>query len=175
MPSSPSGPSNPPRPSSTGFKVRTLDGAPCAAICDKSVIVIWRTPPTVRALGELRDLMLELLVQFPRGVGILGIVEPGMPLLGSAERKVAADLLTTYGSQLRAIATVIEGHGFWAGATQSVMTAISLIARQPCPMRICSTLDEALVWYTPHVADPGGQGSSALLLRQALEAMRTHR
>lgn len=174
MPPSPSGPSNPPRPSSTGFKVRVLDGAPCAASCGKSVIVIWRTAPTVRALGDLRDIILELLKEFPRGVGIVGISEPGMPMLSSAERKVAADLLTTYGSQLRAIATVIEGHGFWAGATQSVMTAISLIARQPCPMRIFNTIDEALVWYTPLVADPGGQGSSAPL-RQALEAIRIAR
>jgi hypothetical protein len=154
--------------------VRALDGKPCAACCDNSVIMIWRVAPTVRALGDLRDIILELLGQFPRGVGILGIAEPGMPMLSAAERKFASDLLTTWGSQLRAIATVIEGHGFWAGATQSVMTAISLIARQPCPMRIFNTIDEALVWYTPHVADQGGHGSSAPL-RQAIEAIRIPR
>jgi hypothetical protein len=174
MPQSPVGPSKSSRTSAPGLKFHVLDGARCAGSCDQSVIIVWRTPPTVQALSDLRAIVIEQLQEYPRGIGILGIAEPGMPMLGAAERKVSGDLLALFGPRFRAIATVIEGHGFWAGATQSVMTAISLIARQPCPLRIFRSIGEALAWYTPLVSADGGPGSSEAL-RQAIEVIRMHR
>lgn len=169
MPQPPPGPSKSSRTSAPGLRFHVLDGARCAGSWDQSVIVVWRAPPTMQAFSDLRAIVVEQLQEFPRGLGIFGIVEPGMPLLGAAERKVAAELLAQFGPRFRAIATVIQGQGFWAGATQSVMTAISLIARQPCPTRIFDSVDEALAWYAPLVSLDGAA------LRQAIDVVRMNR
>jgi hypothetical protein len=61
---------------------------------------------------------------------------------------------------------VIEGTGFAAGATRSVMTAISLLAGAPCPLKIFGSFDEGVDWYSARI------DISPPALRQAIERMR---
>ncbi|HEY7954551.1 MAG TPA: hypothetical protein VII38_04625 [Polyangia bacterium] len=133
------------------------------------LLVCWRQSPTLAALDDVHEATRRLLVAHPEGVGVLGIAQSGMPMIGAAERGRAADLLKDFGKKMRCLASVIEGEGFWAGTTRSVMTAITLMARPPCPTRIFSTVSDAAGWMAPSLGAPA---TSALSIERAVVAMR---
>jgi hypothetical protein len=133
---------------------------------DNTLLVVWRDTPTLEAFKRVNAAAARLAERCPDGIGTFGVAPANMPLLGSAERKEASALLERFGGQLRAVASVIEGTGFAASATRSVMTAISVLARSPCPLKIFGSFDEGVDWYTARVDIPPPA------LRQAIERMR---
>jgi hypothetical protein len=71
-----------------------------------------------------------------------------MPALGNAERRMTGAMLADLGRHAYYVASVIEGDGFWASTARSVMTAISIVAHRPCPLRIFRHVAEAADWQT---------------------------
>jgi hypothetical protein len=129
-------------------------------------IVVWKQAPTVTALTDVYKATEALLVHHPDGVAVLGIAQSGMPLIGPEERKLAAAQLKDFGARMKCLCSVIEGDGFWAGATRSVMTAIMMVARPPCPVKTFARVDEAAAWQAPLL---GPSISPALYLRAVAE------
>lgn len=149
--------------------IHVSDAVHVSATWNDLLLVCWRKAPTLAALDDVHEATRRLLIAHPDGVGVLGIAQSGMPMIGAAERKRAADLLKDFGKTMRFLASVIEGDGFWAGTTRSVMTAITLMARPPCPTKIFSTVTDAAGWMAPSLGAPA---PSALSIERAVIAMR---
>jgi hypothetical protein len=129
--------------------VEAVDDVHARAYYNDVLICVWQKPPTLAALNQVHELARKLVARAHHGIGVFGIAQAGMSMIGAAERRRAGDLLREFGENIRAIASVIEGTGFRAGTTRSVMTAITLFARQPARVKIFATVDEAVVWQAP--------------------------
>jgi hypothetical protein len=81
---------------------------------------------------------------------------------------MASVIFSDLGRRAYYVATIIEGDGFWASAARSVMTAISIVAHRPCPLRIFRHAADAAEWQTRF---PGGVSVS--LLCEAIERCRS--
>jgi hypothetical protein len=148
------------------LRVGVVDEVHASATFRDVLLVIWRQAPTLAALDDVHEAARQLTEAAPDGIGVLGVAQAGMPMIGAVERRRAGDLLKEFGAHIRALASVIEGSGFLAGTTRSVMTAITLMARPPSPVKIFATVAEAVAWQAPLV------GARAAELAAATEELR---
>jgi hypothetical protein len=155
-------------PRSSGpFEIYSTDRGHCIGRYEGVLICVWRDAPTLAALETARRAFAAMIEERPAGAGVLGVAEEGMPPLGSVERQQASAIFSDLGRRAYYLATVIEGDGFWASAARSVMTAISIVAHRPCPLRIFRHVADAAEWQTRF---PGG--ASVPLLCEAIERCR---
>jgi hypothetical protein len=128
------------------LEVVDIDGIHVCGTMRNLLVCLWRDTPTLEALDGVLQATRALIARCPTGIGVLGVAPGDMPLVGGAARRRAVAMLAETGGHVRCMATVIEGSGFRAGATRSVMSAITLLARQPCPAKIFGDVDEAATW-----------------------------
>jgi hypothetical protein len=131
------------------------------------LICVWRDAPTLATLDTVRRAFSVMLEVRPGGAGVLGVALQGMPTLGNAERQATSAMFADLGRHAYYVASVIEGDGFWASTSRSVMTAISIVAHRPCPLRIFRHVTEAADWQSRF---PGA--AAAPLLCEAVERCR---
>jgi hypothetical protein len=141
------GPSSSPR-SSGLFEVYSVDSGHCIGRYDSVLICIWRETPTLAALETVRRVFTGMIEMRPGGAGVLGVAQDGMPTMGTDERRATSTMFADVGRYAYYVATVVEGDGFWASTSRSVMTAISIVAHRPCPLRIFRQVNEAAEWQT---------------------------
>jgi len=155
-------------PRSSGpFEIFAVERGYCVARYEGVLICVWREAPTLAALETARRAFCAVLDERPAGAGVIGVAEDGMPTMGAVERQMASSIFGDLGRRAYYVATVIEGDGFWASTSRSVMTAISIVAHRPCPLRIFRHVAEAAEWQTRF---PGG--SSVSLLCDAIDRCR---
>ncbi len=136
------------------------------------LIVIWQATPTALALEGLSRVAEELLMRFPKGIGVVAVASAELPLLAAAERQQGGRLLADHGPRLLGLATVIEGHSVVAGTARGVLTAINMVRKQPCPLKIMGTIDEAAAWMAPLLDDGKQHRPTSSTLRHAIEGLR---
>jgi hypothetical protein len=138
-------------------RIWARDGQHCTALWNDVLITIWHQSVELYAIHRLHDGVNELLRRYP-SIALLGVSRPQVTMVpGQAERRLLADLLHEHGSQLRCIASVILGEGFISAAKRTVLSTISMVARQPCPLRMFADLGTASDWMAPRLtraADP---------------------
>ncbi len=111
-------------------------------------ICVWRKAPTVHALEVVQRTGEALSAANPGGIGIMGVAEEGMPIMGSEERRMSIKMLSETAAHVAFYGCVIEGDGFWASAARSTMTAICLVARPSYPFRIFRYPGDASTWQS---------------------------
>jgi hypothetical protein len=133
--------------------------------------VIWRRETTASGAEDLRTKCGEFARANPRGIGLLTIVETGAPLPSSAERKSIADFLAGGSSFIRCSAVIFEGSGFRAAAVRSVVTGLTLMARQAYPHKICD-IEEAIRMFCEILPTATGRAVSPAAMRSSLADLR---
>ncbi len=103
------------------------------AVCDASVRRIEAAFDAFRARAR-------------RPFGLYTVVEEQAPLPPASVRDGLARFLANAGTDVEASALVQEGSGFRAAAVRSVAVGLSLVARQPYPHKVFSTVAEASQW-----------------------------
>lgn len=131
------------------------------------LICVWRQPPTLAALEAVRVAFIAMSEDHPNGVGLFGVAEEGMPTIGALERRIVSDLFADLGRRALFVASVVEGDGFWASTARSVMTAIGIVARRPCPLKLFRHAAEAAEWQSRFPT-----GAAAAPLTEAVERCR---
>jgi hypothetical protein len=139
-------------------------------------MVIWRKETTIDGAQHLHHACTAFAHTQPRGIGLLTIVESGAPLPPSAARDAIATFLASGSAFIKASAVVFEGSGFRAAAVRSVVTGLTLMARQAYPHKVCD-LDEAAAMFarilpteTGIPFDPERFLSSLKELRKSIDA-----
>ena len=118
-------------------------------------IALWREEVT-RPRFERQATALAAVVAAHRGnAGFLCIVEPASKAPNDELRRASARMIDAHGADLAFVAAVIEGSGFQAAITRSVLTAISLfITRNKTKIGFFSNAMDAALWGGKHAALP---------------------
>lgn len=111
-------------------------------------VALWRKKPT-RELVEIQASQLARAVErAPGKVAFMCVVSPTAEPPDDAERSASAKMISVHGSKLSAVACVIEGSGFRAAITRTVLSGIVFIIRTPSPIRLFESVELAVPWLS---------------------------
>ena len=114
-------------------------------------LAIWRTKPT-EALFEAQRLGLAAAVaRDPGKVAFLCVVESTADPPDQKVRDASAAMISSHGKNLAAVACVIEGSGFRAAVTRTVLSGIALVARNAAATRYFENVPLAAAWLGEHL------------------------
>jgi len=117
-------------------------------------LAIWRTKPT-RELFEVQQRELAHAVKRnPGHVAFLCVVEPTADAPEQAVRDASAAMISSHGKNLAACACVIEGTGFRAAITRTVLGGMALVARNAAPTRFFERVALASAWLGEQLGSP---------------------
>ena len=133
--------------------------------------VVWRHETTPKGVQALHDECGKFATKHPRGIGLLTIVSAGAPMPTSPVRQAVADFLAQGGAYIKCSAVLMEGTGFRAAAVRSVVTGLTMLAKQAYPHRVCSVHDAvSLLSHTLTAAS--GRAVDSAALRVAIDELR---
>jgi hypothetical protein len=133
--------------------------------------VIWRRETTEDAARHLRDACAEFAKKHPRGIGLLTVVESGASSPPLPARRAIASFLAEGSAYIRCSAVVVEGSGFRMAAARSIVTGLTLLARQRYPHRVCD-LREAGQMFAELLTAATGAAVSEAAFRASLDQLR---
>jgi hypothetical protein len=136
-------------------------------------LALWVGKPTPE-LFEVQRAGLAVAVAKRRGEALfLCVITSTADPPDETERKESARMITSHGGDLAACACVIEGTGFRAAVTRTVLGGISLLVRSPVKLRYFDSVANACDWLET-IARPGeisGLSSQIELARARVEAL----
>lgn len=114
--------------------------------CGEVFFAVWSTKPTPE-LFELQRAGLAAAVQAnPGRTFFLCVVSPNADPPEQAERDASSRMISQHGGNLLGTACVVEGSGFRAAITRTVLTGIVLFIRTPSPITFFDSVDAASSW-----------------------------
>ncbi len=116
-------------------------------------VVIWRHDTTRKGIDACRQGLQDLQASHPNGCAVLSIIEPNASMPPGEVRDELSRTLREFGDLIKASGVVFEGAGFRAAAVRSVVTGISLVAKQPFPHKVFATVNAASSWMAPSMPD----------------------
>jgi len=128
------------------------------------LLLIWKNETRLAAIQGLRDTMQGLAKRQPDGMTLLTVIERGAPLPSSTERRALSDVLRDFSGSVLRSAVLIDADGLRAATVRSVITGLTLIARQPYPHRVFGRAAEAAAWLYPTLRFDGAKPNSLELL-----------
>jgi hypothetical protein len=133
--------------------------------------VVWRQDTTLEGVQALHRECRKFATKHARGIGLLTIVSAKAPMPPSPVRQAVADFLAQGSTYIKCSAVLMEGTGFRAAAVRSVVTGLTMLARQAYPHRVCSLPDAVtLLAHTLPVASNPAVNPTAL--RAAIDELR---
>jgi hypothetical protein len=150
--------------SSTAHVHHAQDGlimAEIGAVC----VAVWRKKPTPERFAEQKLHLDQVVRKHPGSAVFLVIVEADSEPPDEPERKASSKMIAGHGSNLKAVACVIEGDGFKAAIIRSVLAGIALFARAPAPIKYFDSVASASQW----IASQTSIGPIPAFVRQAEE------
>ncbi|MGC4070232.1 MAG: hypothetical protein QM784_37340 [Polyangiaceae bacterium] len=109
----------------------------------KLLVIIWRDKTTMNGIRICREYVQKTCAGHGREFALIAIVEPNAKLPGSEERAALARVLHDSGRWIQVSALAFEHGGFVAATIRSVVTGITLLARQEYPHRVFENVQEA--------------------------------
>jgi hypothetical protein len=120
------------------------------------LIACWTaqgTTPLVEAFGHVLD---SFVTQHAEGVSTVHVISAGLPLATAGAREVLSALMKKHGVVMACVGTVLEGTGFWASATRSMIVGLQLLAPNSVAMRTYASIAEVAAWLPkPHAQRTG--------------------
>lgn len=118
-------------------------------------IVIWRGSTTLDAVETIRTSLGELTRSYPKGIGVLQVVEVTAPPPDAAARNALSNVLRGAGKAVRGSAIVFEGTGFKMAAVRAIVTGLTMLARPEFPHVVFADLHEASAWVAAYLSGAG--------------------
>jgi len=138
--------------------IHTYEGCALASV-GSCMLSAWRGRVTASNMALHRKLASELENIYPEGFTMMVIINSSVSLPDSTERAILGGYYRTHGPQLRGVANVILGEGFFASATRALLPALLACSPKPYPMKIFASTSSAALWLRPltvqlHPDDP---------------------
>lgn len=114
-------------------------------------VALWRKKSTYERFRIQKQYLDEAVRARPGEVAFLCIVEPGSEPPDEDVRKASSEMVSAHGTKLKCVALVIEGTGFRAAITRSVLSGIVLVIRSPAPVKYFDTPAAAADWMRDKV------------------------
>ena len=134
------------------------------------LIAIWTAQGTGPLVDALDRASAPLVRQHPEGFSSIHVVAKGTPLATGEARERLVALMKRYQGQIACIGTVLEGSGFWASATRSLILGMRLLAPQSFEMQTYASIPELAAW----LPGPHGKRTGVALDPQELERVVTN-
>jgi hypothetical protein len=109
----------------------------------KLLVIIWREKTTLSGIRICRDYVQKTCAGQGREFALIAIVEARANLPGGEERAALARLLHDSSRWIQVSALAFERGGFVAATIRSVVTGITVLARQQYPHRVFENVQEA--------------------------------
>jgi hypothetical protein len=136
-------------------------------------LALWAGKPTPE-LFEVQRAGLAVAVTQRRGEALfLCVITATADPPDETERQASARMITAHGADLAGCACVIEGTGFRAAVTRTVLSGITMLVRSPVKLRYFDSVAHACDWLET-LARPGeisGLASQVELARARVEAL----
>jgi hypothetical protein len=111
------------------------------------LICVWRHQTEERAILNLRPVIDALKAANPTGIGMLTVVEPDADMPSAGARRELPLLLKQVAKGVACSALVFEGVGFRAAAIRALTTTFNMLAAQPFPHKVFSSIGAAETMY----------------------------
>jgi hypothetical protein len=113
-------------------------------------VAIWTTKPT-RALFDWQRMALADSVQrHPGSALFMCVVSSKADAPDQDVREASTKMIASHEQRLAGCACVIEGSGFRAAITRTVLTGITSVVRTPCPFGFCDSVQGGSDWLGRH-------------------------
>ncbi|HVJ21595.1 MAG TPA: hypothetical protein VM686_39595 [Polyangiaceae bacterium] len=133
-------------------------------------IAIWRKRPTWQTFELQRKQLASAVAGHPLRAAFLCLVEENTEPPEQALRAASAEMIESHHGQLSAVACVVEGSGFRAAITRTVLSSMMLLARSMPPVRVFDSAFAATPWLSSKL---GGMDLSTLA--HGVDDLRRHR
>ena len=130
-------------------------------------LAIWRTKPTAELFEVQRLDLTSAVARDPGKIAFLCVVEATADPPDQSVRDASAAMISSLGAGLVGCACVIEGKGFRAAITRTVLAGMALVARHAAPNRFFESVPVASAWLSERL----GRGSE-LGLAEKVELAR---
>lgn len=97
---------------------------------------LWQAKPTPDRFAIQRRHLHAAVAREPGRLVFMCVVSPHADAPDDAERKASADMITSQGTKLLGVACVIEGVGFRAAITRTVLMGVLHLIRSPAPIKL---------------------------------------
>ena len=109
-------------------------------------IALWRSKPTPQLIEVQVAHLARAVKRDPGKVAFMCVVAETAEPPEDAERAASVKMVNSHGANLAAIACVIEGAGFRAAITRTVLSGIVFLVRTPTPIRLFESVELATPW-----------------------------
>jgi hypothetical protein len=130
--------------------VQVGDGIVMAQIANVCV-ALWRKKPTPERFEIQRKCLEAAVKRNPGRTVFLCLVEPGTEPPDDVIRKASSTMISSHGQDLRAVACVVEGTGFKAAISRTVLSGIVFLIRSPSPIRYFESAASGAAWLSQFV------------------------
>jgi len=139
-------------------------------------VVIWRGGVTATKFERQREGLAQVVHHHPDGVGFLCVIEADTKPPNEALRRASAEMIASHGDHLKCTAVVIEGNGFWAAITRSVISGMALMVSRRVHA-VFSNISSALKWMHHHVPVGSINATTHFVedLRKELDSLPEHK
>lgn len=127
------------------------DGVAVAEI-GRICVTIWRDGVTPSRFEKQRAGLEQVVRNQPDGAGFLCVIEPTAKPPNDELRRASTEMVDSHGTRLKCVAVVIEGEGFRAAVTRSVVSGMALLFSRRMPGKTFSSVADALRWMAPFLS-----------------------
>jgi hypothetical protein len=151
---------------------RGLHMASYGAVC----VALWQVKPTHSLFEIQRQQLGQVVKQHPGTAAFMCIIEPSSEPPDQELRSASTDMVAAHGTNLAAVACVIEGSGFRAAITRTVLTGIVLVQRNQVPFRFLEDVKAGALWLGSRIGRERVAGLHEAMadLRKRLAAPPAH-
>ncbi len=145
----------------------------CVVSVGNVLFVIAYGEPSREYLARMMPVHRKLQAQYPRGSALVVVIDPeARPPSQEAREELNLTIRSLSGIVVVG-SHVVEGSGFIATAKRSALSLVNMLTRLPFPMKVLSSLEEAVPWILAELGDRAAPGlSSRYLIDAVTEARR---
>jgi hypothetical protein len=121
---------------------------------ERVCLALWKGKPTPELFEAQRSGLAVAVAERPGHALFLCVITTTSDPPEENERHASAKMISSHGKDLAACACVIEGTGFRAAVTRTVLSGISLLIRSPAKLRFFESVAKACDWLES-LAPPG--------------------
>jgi hypothetical protein len=107
---------------------------------------LWRKKPTPERFEIQRACLAAAVAKHPGRTVFMCLVEAGTEPPDDVVRKASSSMITGHGPNLKAVAIVIEGSGFKAAISRTVLSGIVFLIRSPSPIKYFESAASGASW-----------------------------
>lgn len=109
-------------------------------------IAIWRRKPNHELFDVQKRCLDEVVAKNKGKSAFICVVEPTAEPPDDDIRKASALMISAHEKNLKGVALVIEGAGFRAAITRTVLSGIVMLIRTPAPIKFFDVPKPACMW-----------------------------